>query len=111
MRFPNIRIVINSHLQGIWNYHRYHQVLRRFKLYTYQRLLFQIALLEVLKKLNIAPDIILGHSAGEVGCAYADGCLTLEEAVLVSYCRGLVSTSIATIKGKMAAVGRIYWDF
>lgn len=50
---------------------------------------------------------MLGHSAGECGCAYADGCLSLEEAILVNYSRGIVSNSIVTIKGKMAAVGRI----
>ncbi|KAK7602862.1 hypothetical protein V9T40_006836 [Parthenolecanium corni] len=68
----------------------------------------KIALVEVLKKLNIVPDIILGHSVGENGCAYADECLTLEQAVLVSYNRGVASKSIKTIKGMMAAVGKGY---
>lgn len=69
------------------------------------QLSLQIALVEVLKKLNIVPDLILGHSVGENGCAYVDGCLTLEQAVLVSYNRGIASTSTKTIKGMMAAIG------
>ncbi|KAK7602865.1 hypothetical protein V9T40_006839, partial [Parthenolecanium corni] len=68
----------------------------------------QIALVEVLKKLNIVPGLILGHSVGEMGCAYADGCITLEQAVLGSYARGIASTSIKTIRGMMAAVGQGY---
>ncbi|KOB69631.1 Uncharacterized protein OBRU01_16488, partial [Operophtera brumata] len=33
----------------------------------------------------------IGHSVGELGCAYADGCLTAEEMILSAYSRGLVS--------------------
>ncbi|KAK7571973.1 hypothetical protein V9T40_014445 [Parthenolecanium corni] len=66
----------------------------------------QIALVEVLKKLNIVPNLILGHSVGEMGCAYADGCITVEQAVLGSYARGIASTSTKTIRGMMAAVGQ-----
>lgn len=40
-----------------------------------------------------------------MGCAYADGSMTLEEAILVSYLRGLVSQETKMIKGKMAAIG------
>lgn len=42
---------------------------------------------------------------GENACAYADGCLTLEQAVLASYERGMASINTKTIKGMMAAVG------
>ncbi|KOB71689.1 Uncharacterized protein OBRU01_13331, partial [Operophtera brumata] len=31
-----------------------------------------------------------GHSVGELGCAYADGCLTAEEMILSAYSRGLI---------------------
>lgn len=64
-----------------------------------------------MKKLNIVPDLILGHSAGEMGCAYADGCITVEQAVLGSYARGIASTSTKTIRGMMAAVGEIEWCY
>ena len=66
----------------------------------------QIALVEVLQKLDITPDGIIGHSFGEIACAYADGCLTTEEAVLTSYWRGVITENDNKIpKGLMAAVG------
>ncbi|XP_065212331.1 fatty acid synthase-like [Planococcus citri] len=68
----------------------------------------QIALVEVLKALGIKPDGIIGHSVGENACAYADGCLTLEQAVLSSYARGMASIQTKTIRGMMAAVGKGY---
>jgi len=55
---------------------------------------------------GIKPDGLIGHSLGETACAYADGSLTLEQAVLASYERGAVSNEIETIKGMMAAVGK-----
>ena len=70
----------------------------------------QIALVEVLKKLDITPDGIIGHSFGEIACAYADGCLTTEEAVLTSYWRGIITENDHKIpKGLMAAVG-LSWN-
>jgi fatty acid synthase len=71
----------------------------------------QIALVEVLKKLDITPDGIIGHSFGEIACAYADGCLTTEEALLTSYWRGVITESDNKIpKGLMAAVGLSYYE-
>ena len=66
----------------------------------------QVALVEVLKAIDIKPDFIIGHSLGENSCAYADGCLTLEQSVLASYARGVASKEVKTVKGMMAAVGR-----
>ncbi len=69
----------------------------------------QIALVEVLQKLDITPDGIIGHSFGEIACAYTDGCLTTEEAVLTSYWRGVITESDDKIpRGTMAAVGLSY---
>ncbi|CAF4885214.1 unnamed protein product [Pieris macdunnoughi] len=65
----------------------------------------QIGLTDVLSSIGIFPDKIIGHSVGELGCAYADGCFTAEEMVLSAYCRGLVSKQTPFIKGSMAAVG------
>ena len=60
----------------------------------------------ILFKLDIIPDGIIGHSFGEIACAYADGCLTTEEAILTSYWRGVITESDGKIpKGLMAAVG------
>lgn len=65
----------------------------------------QIAITDILKELGVSPDYIIGHSLGEVGCGYADDCLTLEETMLTSYYRGKASLSTKLIKGGMAAVG------
>lgn len=46
-----------------------------------------------------------GHSVGELGCAYADGCFTAEEMILTAYIRGLVCLETSFIHGSMAAVG------
>ena len=64
----------------------------------------QIALFDVISDLGIEPEKIIGHSFGEIACAYADGCLTLEQAMLCSYWRGKVEGS-SIPNGKMAAVG------
>lgn len=47
---------------------------------------------------------------GELGCAYADGCLTAEEMILSAYSRGLVSLETPFIRGSMAAIGLGYQE-
>ena len=59
----------------------------------------------MIKALGIKPDGIIGHSVGENGCAYADGCLSLEEAVLASWARGIASREVKTPTGMMASIG------
>nr|QNU13194.1 fatty acid synthase 3 [Locusta migratoria] len=68
----------------------------------------QIGLVDVLRKLEIHPDGLIGHSVGELGCAYADGCLTAEQMILSSYYRGKASLEAELIKGMMAAIGLGY---
>ncbi|XP_053608163.1 fatty acid synthase-like [Plodia interpunctella] len=68
----------------------------------------QIGLTDILTAMGIVPDNIIGHSVGELGCAYADGCFTAEEMILSAYSRGLVSVQTPFIKGSMAAVGLSY---
>lgn len=68
----------------------------------------EIGLTDVLKSLEIEPDYIVGHSVGEIACAYCDGCFTAEEAILVAYARGLSSKESKSILGGMAAVGMNY---
>lgn len=65
----------------------------------------QIGLTDVLRSLDLQPDHIIGHSVGELGCAYADGGLTAEQMLLAAYYRGKVSVDSTKIKGSMAAVG------
>ncbi|XP_044766742.1 fatty acid synthase-like [Coccinella septempunctata] len=69
----------------------------------------QIALTEILKALKIEPDGILGHSVGEVGCAYADGTFTAEQAVLCALARGRAILDSKLAPGAMAAVG-LTWE-
>ncbi|XP_049869377.1 fatty acid synthase-like [Pectinophora gossypiella] len=45
----------------------------------------QIGLTEVLRNLSIEPDLFAGHGFGELCCAYADDCLTIEETIKVAY--------------------------
>lgn len=68
----------------------------------------QIALVDILKELEIYPDFIIGHSLGELGCSYADDCFTVEQMILCAYYRGKVSYEMAKIKGTMAAIGLGY---
>jgi acyl transferase domain-containing protein len=60
----------------------------------------QVGLFELLKAFGVFPDVVLGHSAGEVPAAYAAGLLTLAEAVQVVYHR-------STEQQKMAGCGRL----
>ncbi|KAH8306769.1 hypothetical protein KR044_013279, partial [Drosophila immigrans] len=69
----------------------------------------QVALTDLLSSLNIHPDGIVGHSVGELGCAYADGCFTPEQTVLAAYWRGKSILDTQLPKGKMAAIG-LSWD-
>ena len=66
----------------------------------------QVALVCVLDVLGIKPDGIVGHSVGELGCAYADGSLTAEETVLAAYWRGRCVQEANLPLGGMAAVGQ-----
>ncbi|KAF9796819.1 hypothetical protein SFRURICE_014116 [Spodoptera frugiperda] len=68
----------------------------------------QIGLTDILRELGLKPDGIIGHSVGELGCAYGDGCLTAEEMILSAYSRGLVSLETPFIRGSMAAIGLGY---
>ncbi|XP_041973302.1 fatty acid synthase-like isoform X2 [Aricia agestis] len=68
----------------------------------------QIGLTDVLRAMDIAPDMIIGHSLGEIGCAYADNCFTAEETIMCAYSRGLVSVQTPFIRGSMAAIGLGY---
>lgn len=69
----------------------------------------QVALTDVLKSLGFEPDGIVGHSVGEIGCAYADGTLTGEQAVLAAYSRGRAILESKLPPGAMAAIG-LTWE-
>ncbi|XP_054714096.1 fatty acid synthase-like [Uloborus diversus] len=70
----------------------------------------QIALIDLLKYIEINPDGIVGHSTGELVCAYADGCCTAEQTILSAYWRGKAVESSKLASGAMAAVGLTWED-
>lgn len=45
----------------------------------------QIALIDLLSLLEVKPEGIIGHSIGEISCAYADGLLNANETILLAY--------------------------
>nr|ALQ32756.1 putative polyketide synthase [Fusarium aywerte] len=51
----------------------------------------QIALMELLASFGITPNVVIGHSSGEIAAAYSCGALSLESACKVSYFRGLLA--------------------
>ncbi|KAI0378120.1 putative polyketide synthase [Hypomontagnella monticulosa] len=70
----------------------------------------QVALVDLLRKLNIYPSTVVGHSSGEIAAAYAVGAISRESAWKLAYYRGLVSTQLADLSrdhvvGIMIAVG------
>jgi fatty acid synthase, animal type len=68
----------------------------------------QIALTDLLIKLGVKPNFLIGHSVGELGCAYADGTLTLEQTILTAYSRGMSIIEGVKEIGMMAAVAMSY---
>ncbi|QKX55823.1 uncharacterized protein TRUGW13939_02921 [Talaromyces rugulosus] len=64
----------------------------------------QIALVELLQDWNIVPEVVIGHSSGEICAAFAVGYLTAAEAIAIAYYRGMTVSKIEK-EGSMAAVG------
>jgi len=64
----------------------------------------QIALVDLLHAAGLKPDGLLGHSVGEIACAYADGALDADQAILAAYWRGRAVAEAPATRGKMAAV-------
>ncbi|XP_048505770.1 fatty acid synthase-like [Athalia rosae] len=64
----------------------------------------QMGLTDLLASLGIVPDNVIGHSIGELGCAYATNGLTAEQTILTAYFLGRASVETNTIRGLMAIV-------
>jgi acyl transferase domain-containing protein len=64
----------------------------------------QIGLVEVFRSWDLKPDLVLGHSSGEMGAAYACGAISAEGAIAVATFRGTSNVS-SDRKGSMAAIG------
>ncbi|EPE26975.1 Thiolase-like protein [Glarea lozoyensis ATCC 20868] len=55
----------------------------------------QIAVLDLLHSFGIKPDLIVGHSSGEIAAAYCLGALDRESAIKVSFHRGALTERLA----------------
>ncbi|MEW5983053.1 MAG: type I polyketide synthase [Acidobacteriota bacterium] len=66
--------------------------------------LIQAGLTALWRHYGIRPDVVVGHSVGEVSAAYVSGALSLEDALLVSYHRSRLQQQTAG-QGTMLAAG------
>ena len=55
------------------------------------------------------PDFLIGHSVGELACAYADTCLTAEQTIRMAYARGKCIEDATLPLGAMAICG-LSWE-
>uniref|UniRef100_A0AAY5EZH5 Fatty acid synthase n=1 Tax=Electrophorus electricus TaxID=8005 RepID=A0AAY5EZH5_ELEEL len=69
----------------------------------------QIAQIDMLRRLGLQPQGIVGHSVGELACGYADGSLGQSEVILAAYWRGRCIKEANLPAGAMAAVG-LTWE-
>ncbi|KAG5984184.1 Type I Iterative PKS [Claviceps digitariae] len=69
----------------------------------------QLAMTDLLSSWGVKPNVVVGHSSGEIVAAYAAGAISLDDAMMVSYHRGqmavLLRTRHSDLKGAMLAVG------
>ena len=70
----------------------------------------QLGLVEVWKEWGVNPCAVFGHSSGEVAAAFAAGIISLRDAIIIAYYRGLYMGRISSTespgrKGAMCAVG------
>lgn len=69
--------------------------------------MLKVALVDLLKSIGIEPDGVVGHSVGELGCAYADGTFNADQAILAAFWRGRSILESKLPQGSMAAVGKL----
>ena len=73
--------------------------------------IIQIALVEQWKFWGLKPNIVVGHSSGEIAAAYAAGIFSLRNAVVVAYYRGYYLSRLTSNlrdgspRGSMCAIG------
>ncbi|KAF1848288.1 putative polyketide synthase [Cucurbitaria berberidis CBS 394.84] len=68
----------------------------------------QIILVQLLKAAGLEFKAVVGHSSGEIACAYAANFVTASQAIRIAYLRGLTSKLAASpngTEGAMMAVG------
>ena len=73
----------------------------------------QIVLVELLRLAGIELAAVVGHSSGEIAAAFAAGHLSMNDAMVIAYYRGLhtkLVTETSGIRGAMLAVGTSWED-
>ena len=67
----------------------------------------QIALVDLLASWRVYPASVTGHSSGEIAAAYASGALNMEDAMSISFYRGVAAGQLLTaqVHGGMMAIG------
>lgn len=72
-----------------------------------QPLLFavQVGIVALLKHYGVKPDVVLGHSVGEVAAAHCSGLLSLKDAVKVLHHRSTLQSRVT--EGKMLVVSNV----
>ncbi|KDR76791.1 hypothetical protein GALMADRAFT_156160 [Galerina marginata CBS 339.88] len=66
--------------------------------------IFQIALFDLLSNFGVTPNVVIGHSAGEVPALYASGAASRELVVELAIARGEAFTRMESYGGTMAAL-------
>ena len=71
----------------------------------------QLGLVTLLGSWGLTPDAVVGHSSGEIAAAYAIGSISMRDAIVISYYRGLVLGKAShEPAGAMCAVGLDHHD-
>ena len=71
----------------------------------------QLGLVTLFGSWSLTPDAVIGHSSGEIAAAYAAGSISMRDAIVTSYYRGLVlGTASHDPAGAMCAVGLDHHD-
>ena len=69
----------------------------------------QIALVDCLAEAGVSPNYLIGHSIGELACAYADKALTAQETILAAYQHARCIEEAKLPEGAMASIG-LTWE-
>ncbi|TLD06378.1 uncharacterized protein PgNI_08287, partial [Pyricularia grisea] len=64
----------------------------------------QIVLVQLLAAAGINFNAIIGHSSGEIGCAFAAGYISATQAIRIAYIRGFISVHAASPSGQTGAM-------
>ena len=71
----------------------------------------QLGLVTLFGSWSLIPDAVIGHSSGEIAAAYATGSISMRDAIVTSYYRGLVLGKAShDPAGAMCAVGLDHHD-